>query len=93
MLKRRNKTKINTNLACGPGAMSQALGFTTKPNSIDLMGTTIWIEDVGENYTEKNIISSARIGVAYAQDHALWPYRFYIKNHDWVSKKRLFLSK
>jgi len=87
MLKRRNKTKINTNLTCGPGAMSQALGITTKLNSLDLTGTTIWIEDVGENYTEKNILSSPRIGVAYAQDHALWPYRFYIKNHDWVSKK------
>ena len=35
---------------------------------------------------KKDILSSSRIGVDYAGKDAKLPYRFYIKNNQWVSK-------
>lgn len=87
MMQRRNKTKLNKTLTSGPGAMSQALGISTLHNGIHLNDDTIWIEDTGIKLKPEEIVKTTRIGVDYAQDHALWPYRFYIKDEPWVSKK------
>lgn len=87
MLKRRNKTKIHKTLASGPGALGQALGLHFKQhNGLDLLGDTIWIEDM-PNLKEDDIFVTTRIGVAYAEEDALKPWRFYIKNNPWISIK------
>jgi DNA-3-methyladenine glycosylase len=87
MLARRNKTKLDKTLTSGPGAMSQALGINTAHNGISLLEQSIWIEDFGINVKENEMIKTTRIGVDYAKEHALWPYRFYIKDEMWVSRK------
>jgi DNA-3-methyladenine glycosylase len=71
-LVRSGKKKI----AGGPGTVSQALGIKTTHTGIDLCGNKIWIEDRGLIPEKSAITAGPRIGVAYAQDHALWPYRF-----------------
>lgn len=86
MLIRRNKTVVDKTLTSGPGSMSKALGFSTSLNGSSLSGYTTWIE-TAEDVDDADIIAAPRIGVAYAQEHALWPYRFYLKNEIWVSKK------
>jgi DNA-3-methyladenine glycosylase len=63
----------------GPGTLSQALGIRTEHSGLDLTGNTIWIEDRGVKPKNNQIISGPRIGVAYAEDHALWPYRFILQ--------------
>jgi DNA-3-methyladenine glycosylase len=65
-------------IAGGPGTVSQALGIRTNHTGLDLTGNTIWIEDKGITVKPRDIIAGPRIGVAYAEDHALWPYRFII---------------
>lgn len=75
MLKRRHMDKENPRLASGPGTVCQALGITTK-HSGEPLGKNIWIEDRG--FKPAKIISSPRVGVAYAKEHALLPYRFQI---------------
>jgi DNA-3-methyladenine glycosylase len=80
MLERRKKTKLVRGLTHGPGALSQALGITTKHNGQSLAGPTIWIEDQGVVISPKEIITSSRIGVDYAGEDALLPWRFCIKN-------------
>lgn len=87
MMRRRNKSALNTTLTSGPGALSQALGITTLYNGTPLSEDTIWIEDAGTKLKPSEIVKTTRIGVDYAKDHALWPYRFYIKDETWVSKK------
>ncbi|MCZ2443705.1 MAG: DNA-3-methyladenine glycosylase [Flavobacteriales bacterium] len=61
----------------GPGKVSQALGITVQENGQSLLGRRIWLEDMGILLPKNAIYSSARIGVDYAGDDALLPYRFY----------------
>ena len=73
MLKRRHMEKITSKLTAGPGTVSQALGITTN-NSGEPLGKDIWIEDRGVKPSK--IVTTPRIGIEYAKEHALLPYRF-----------------
>ena len=86
MLKRRNFTQLKNNLTNGPGKLTQSLGITSKENQQSLIDTLVWIEDHNIKIMKKDILSSSRIGVDYAGQDAKLPYRFYIKNNQWVSK-------
>lgn len=76
MLQRRNKTQPDKTLTLGPGSMSRALGISTALNGESLSGKKIWVEDAGLRLPAIEIVSSARIGVEYAAEDALLPYRF-----------------
>lgn len=73
MIKRRGG-KIE-NILTGPGTLSQAMGITTSLNGTDLCGNTIWIEE-GKSIDDQSIEATPRIGVDYAGQNALLPYRF-----------------
>ncbi len=75
MLRRRNMAKLTTG---GPGTLTQALGIRTAHTGTDLLGSLITIEDRGISAPSTSIITSARIGVDYAGEDALLPYRFHI---------------
>lgn len=87
ILKRRKKDKVNPKLTSGSGSFSQALGINLSHNSISLTEDTIWIEDCGLKIKEDEIVSTTRVGIEYAKEDALLPYRFYYKNSKFVSKK------
>ena len=84
---RRNMPTIKPNLTAGPGVMSIALGINRKHYGENLTGSTIWLEDKGITITDNNIMTVPRVGIDYAGDDALLPWRFYIKGNKWVSKK------
>jgi DNA-3-methyladenine glycosylase len=86
MLRRRNKITLQPNLTAGPGALAKALGIDMKLNAKDLQGDEIWIEDNGIYYQQDQLVAGPRIGVAYAEDHALLPWRYYVKGNKYVSK-------
>lgn len=87
MSERRNKLPADKRLTSGPGTLTQALGVSTKTHyGLNLSGDKIWIEDA-PGLNENNIIISTRIGVDYAEEDALKPWRFYIKDNPWISKK------
>ncbi len=88
MMKRRKLDSNQLKLSNGPGVLSQALGIQIHFNNYKLTGNNIWIEDTGHSISQDMIISSARVGVAYAGEHALWPYRFRIKDNKWVSNAK-----
>jgi DNA-3-methyladenine glycosylase len=77
MLKRANKQIITKDFAKGPGKVAKILGISTSHSGIKLTGSSIWLEDKGLKIPDKNIISSKRIGIEYAGEDALLPYRFY----------------
>ncbi|CAN5190482.1 DNA-3-methyladenine glycosylase [soil metagenome] len=85
MLLRREYPQLKPALTAGPGAMSAALGITTKLYGQDLLGDTIWIEDHGMKVKEADIIASPRVGVQYAEEDALRPWRFRIKGNTYTS--------
>ncbi len=61
----------------GPGTLTQALGIRTTHNGTDLLSDLIWIEDRSIAVPERSIIAGPRIGVDYAGEDALLPYRFH----------------
>ncbi|MBO9700388.1 MAG: DNA-3-methyladenine glycosylase [Sporocytophaga sp.] len=88
MLERRKKSKLKPELTAGPGALSVALGISAKHNETDLSGSEIWVEDRGVIVKKNDIIASPRVGVAYAKEDALKPWRFRIKDNPYTSKAR-----
>jgi DNA-3-methyladenine glycosylase len=85
MMHRRGVREINRQLTAGPGMLTAAMGIKTLHNATRLDGDTIWIEE-GETSENQQVISTTRIGVSYAREDALKPWRFYIKENPWVSK-------
>ena len=85
MLQRRNMQKITHKIAAGPGTVSQALGINTSFYNTDLQGDIIWIAN-NTPILPENIIASTRIGVAYAEEDALLPWRFRVKENKWAGK-------
>lgn len=87
MQARRKKLKLDKTLSSGPGTLSAALGINTKKHyGLDLLEDTIWVEDAPA-VSKEDIVVSTRIGVDYAEEDALKPWRFYIRDTKWVSKK------
>lgn len=86
MLARRRMLQLAPRITAGPGSVAKALGIDKSLNAKDLLGDEIWIEDNGIQIKPTLIVSSPRVGVDYAEDHALLPWRFYIKGNQYVSK-------
>jgi len=88
MIQRRKKKKLDFTLTSGPGSLSEALGITRNQNSISLLDDEIWVEDHGISFPENKIIASPRVGVGYAKEDALLPWRFRVKENSWTSKSK-----
>jgi len=83
---RRGMPISNRAISAGPGSVAKALGIDRSFNAKSLIENDIWIDDQGITFSEDEIITSPRIGIAYAKEHALLPLRFYVKNNKYVSK-------
>ena len=88
MLERRNKLKLTPQLTSGPGNFSKAFGITKQHNGLTVTEHQIWLSQ-GTSITEKDIVKTTRIGIDYAEEDALLPWRFYLKENKFVSKKSL----
>jgi len=73
-------------ITSGPGKLTRALGIDRKLNGEELKKNIIWIEDKGIQIKQTAIVRSARIGIDYAGEDALLPWRFTIKGNKWISK-------
>jgi len=86
MQHRRKMAVVKPNITSGPGSVAQALGISRNINAISLQSDTLWIEDRGLVFQDEEIAAVPRVGVAYAGQDALLPYRFYVKGNVYVSK-------
>lgn len=86
MLVRRNISVLKPSITSGPGSVAKALGISRNINAFSLQSDVIWLEDRGLSFPDADIASVPRIGVSYAGDDALLPYRFYVKGNPYVSK-------
>ncbi|MBX5439817.1 MAG: DNA-3-methyladenine glycosylase [Thermoflavifilum sp.] len=88
MLRRAGKQQLDYSLTAGPGALSRALGIHYRQhNGVKLTGNLIWIEDA-LSVPDTEVVATTRVGVAYAQEDAWLPYRFYLRDNPWVSKAK-----
>jgi DNA-3-methyladenine glycosylase len=83
---RRGKLSNPLHLTSGPGKLTKALGIDRKFNGKFLLDGEVWLEDLGEKVSTKNIVASPRIGIDYAGEDARLPWRFTIKGNAWVSR-------
>jgi DNA-3-methyladenine glycosylase len=82
---RTGKKKGEIKLASGPGLVGKAMNFH-RDQSGTILGNGIQILNSKEDSKEE-VLSRKRIGVDYAGEDALLPWRFILKDNDYVSKK------
>lgn len=75
-----------TDFPIGPGRLCKYLQIDKSFNNKKLTKVTgLWVEDDGYNIKTSDIKSSPRRGVAYAKNYAQKPWRFYLKDNQFVS--------
>ncbi|MFT3949467.1 MAG: DNA-3-methyladenine glycosylase [Agriterribacter sp.] len=92
MLKRTGKKNLDKTLTSGPGNVSKALGIFTKHTGANLLDDMIFVADDGFKVNNNNIVATPRIGVDYAGEDALLPYRFVLKGNIYVSGRNTNLT-
>lgn len=88
MIERAGKKEISSAIGIGPGKVSTLLGIHYSVSGLDLCRRPIkktepgiWIEDRGVIVDSRKILATPRIGVDYAGEDALLPYRFTISKY------------
>lgn len=88
MQERTKKNKIDLSITKGPGNVSKALGISTKNSGETLLENLLFISNDNHSLKQEDIIATKRIGVDYAAEDALLPYRFIVRNNLFVSGKK-----
>lgn len=98
MLQRTGKIKLDNTLTKGPGNMSKAFGIQKLHTGLLLNTEALFIarpEYATVKYgislplvTATDIVTTPRIGVDYAGEDALLPYRFLVKGNPYVSGRK-----
>ena len=87
LMQQRRHTNTMQHLCSGPGKVCQALGITKNEYGLDLCAADSPLRLIRYRYIpEAQIVATPRINVAYAEEAAAWPWRFYVKDNLYVSK-------
>jgi len=84
LMKTRRQNGALRNLASGPGKLCQAFAVDRSLNGADLRGNVLYLEDRGEPVPKFR--ATPRIGVDYAGKWKAKPYRFLVRDSEFVSK-------
>lgn len=79
----KNRAKWKSNklyLPNGPGKVCKSMGITMQMNDKIINNDLLWICESVDNQ-KNDLIETKRVGVDYAEDDALLPYRFYCQNY------------
>ena len=85
MRKRRHRHPDH-NLTNGPGKLCIAMGIDRELDGADLSGNRVWLEDY-QNVPTSKISKGPRIGIDYAEDWIDKPWRFWIRDNSYVSRR------
>ena len=92
MLERTKKLQLDDTLTRGPGNVAKALGLYRHHTAISLQCNEIFIADDKFKFGKNEIVATTRIGVGYAAEDAMLPYRFIVNGHKYVSKPNKILQ-
>ena len=88
IMRERRPGRADRELTSGPGKLCRALAIDRSHDGEDLLeGARVWIEDAGARVRAGDIASGPRIGVAYAEEFALKPWRYWLRGNAYVSRK------
>ena len=76
VMQQRRSMQSLKNLTNGPGKLCQAFAVTRKLDGKDLLGDEIWIAPRVEKIPLSRIHATPRIGIPYAEEFILKPWRF-----------------
>lgn len=80
-MSRRIGRKVSAKEGIGPGKVTKLLGLSYANDGEDLIHSNkVWIEDANIIIPESSIMITPRIGVSYAGEDSLLPYRFVVDN-------------
>lgn len=88
MLDRTGKLKLDYTLTKGPGNVSRALGIFTVHTGLSLLSDQLYIAEDGYKLKPEEVLVTTRIGVDYAQEDSLLPYRYIVKDNPYVSGRK-----
>jgi DNA-3-methyladenine glycosylase len=86
IMRKRRGEMPDKNLTSGPGKLCIAFGIDRSLNGEDLAGDRIWLEEY-KNFSSNEIAVGKRIGIDYAQEYAEKPWRFWVRDNPFVSRK------
>lgn len=88
LMRGRRPVRKERELTSGPGKLCRALGLDLSFDGEDLtQGGRVWLEETGVKFRPDEIASGPRIGIAYAAEDALKPWRFWVEGNEYVSRK------
>ena len=86
LMRKRRHGQPDHNLTNGPGKLSIAMGIDRKLDAADLLGDRVWLEQ-GRTVPRSEIASGPRIGIDYAEEWIDKPWRFWIRDNPFVSRR------
>jgi DNA-3-methyladenine glycosylase len=88
VMKERRPVAKERELTDGPGKLCRALGIDLTFDGEDLTtGRRIWLEEAGVRLKPAEIATGPRVGIDYAGEDALRPWRFWVKGNEFVSRQ------
>jgi DNA-3-methyladenine glycosylase len=85
LMRRRRGAGPDHALTSGPGRLCIALGVDRGLDAADLLGDRIWIEP-GRAVPASAVEAGPRIGIDYAAEWASRPWRFWLRDSQFVSR-------
>jgi len=86
IMRRRRPGRPEYHLTSGPGRLCMAMGIDRGFDKADLLEERVWIEP-GVSISPREIARGPRIGIDYAEDWVTKPWRFWIKDNPFVSRR------
>lgn len=86
VMRKRRDEQPDHNLTNGPGKLCIALGIDRQLDTADLLGQHVWIEEY-QKIPRSRVVNGPRIGIDYAENWVNKPWRFWIRNNPFVSRR------
>ena len=86
IMRRRRRGRSEYELTSGPGRLCLAMGIDRMLDKADLLSSRVWIEE-GVSISPRQIARGPRIGIDYAENWVMKPWRFWIKDNPFVSRR------
>ena len=86
VMRRRRRGRLEYELTSGPGRLCIAMGIDRGLDKADLLGDRVWIEE-GVSVSPRQIARGPRIGIDYAEKWKDKPWRFWVRDNPFVSKR------
>ena len=88
IMRERRAVSKERELTSGPGKLCKALAIDRSFDGEEMTKSRrVWLEDAGARTWPEEIAAGPRIGIAYAEEYALKPWRFWLKGNVFVSKQ------